>query len=84
MASITYDVSFRLQLLDGLVEWESVLELRSVVEKDYTEYSCTATNTKGSLTTNHTLTPPLPPPTPTLFQVSPRPRVVREFLSSLP
>ncbi|KAK4318785.1 hypothetical protein Pmani_010208 [Petrolisthes manimaculis] len=58
------------QLVDGLMEWESVLELRSVVEADFTEYTCTATNTKGTLTTNHTLIPPHPPHTPRRLQVS--------------
>ncbi|KAG7173704.1 Receptor-type tyrosine-protein phosphatase F-like 4 [Homarus americanus] len=58
------------QLVDGLVEWWSVLEIRKVTVRDYTYYTCTAVNTLGSLTINHTLSPPLVPHPPTHLQVT--------------
>ncbi|XP_064104325.1 nephrin-like [Macrobrachium nipponense] len=48
-------------LMDGLAEWSSVLEIRSVTSRDYTTYTCTASNYKGAYTSNHTLGPPIPP-----------------------
>ncbi|XP_064104350.1 hemicentin-1-like [Macrobrachium nipponense] len=48
-------------LIDGLAEWSSVLEIRSVTDKDYTTYTCTASNYMGTLTSNHTLGPAIPP-----------------------
>ncbi|XP_071534279.1 nephrin-like isoform X2 [Panulirus ornatus] len=58
------------QLVDGLLEWSSVLEIRKVSAKDYIQYACTAFNSLGSLTTNYTLGPPVPPTVPTHLHVS--------------
>ncbi|XP_066987486.1 opioid-binding protein/cell adhesion molecule homolog [Macrobrachium rosenbergii] len=48
-------------LVDGIAEWSSVLEIRSVTDKDYTTYTCTASNYMGTLTSNHMLGPAIPP-----------------------
>ncbi|KAG7163850.1 Nephrin-like 14 [Homarus americanus] len=52
------------QLSDGVVEWRSVLEVRGVTARDYTHYTCTATNPLGKHSSLLALTPPLPPATP--------------------
>ncbi|KAK3863233.1 hypothetical protein Pcinc_030984 [Petrolisthes cinctipes] len=53
------------QAVDGVVEWMSVLEVRSVTEDDYTHYTCTAINTQGKHTYTLALTHPVPPAPPT-------------------
>ncbi|KAK7069629.1 hypothetical protein SK128_021259, partial [Halocaridina rubra] len=58
------------QLVDGLVEWSSVLEIRNITEKDYTTYTCTVTNSRGSYVFNHTLGPPVPPNPPQTLNVT--------------
>ncbi|XP_037792359.1 nephrin-like, partial [Penaeus monodon] len=52
------------QLVDGVVEWSSVLEVRSVTIRDYGVYTCTAENEKGAHAANFTLSPPVLPAAP--------------------
>ncbi|XP_053638583.2 uncharacterized protein [Cherax quadricarinatus] len=52
------------QLSDGVVEWRSVMEVHGVTPRDYTHYTCTASNTLGKHSSRLVLTPPVPPATP--------------------
>ncbi|XP_071536670.1 nephrin-like [Panulirus ornatus] len=52
------------QLVDKVAEWSSLLEIRHITAHDYTDYTCTAHNSRGSYTMNFTLSPPLLPGTP--------------------
>ncbi|KAG7157094.1 Nephrin-like 25 [Homarus americanus] len=58
------------QLVDKVMEWSSLLEIRSVTVLDYTNYSCTAHNSRGSYTTTFTLRPPIIPSAPTILNVT--------------
>nr|XP_045611164.1 nephrin-like [Procambarus clarkii] len=52
------------QLVDTVMEWSSLLEIRDVNKLDYTNYSCTSHNSRGSYTTTFSLSPPLVPSIP--------------------
>ncbi|XP_069156203.1 nephrin isoform X2 [Procambarus clarkii] len=52
------------QLVDKVIEWSSVLEIRSVTVHDYTDYTCTAHNAQGSYALNFTLGAPIVPSVP--------------------
>ncbi|KAK8723587.1 hypothetical protein OTU49_011450, partial [Cherax quadricarinatus] len=52
------------QLVDGLVVWAGVLEVRAVQEEDYAQYKCTAHNPLGSDSAHLALNPPTRPHTP--------------------
>ncbi|XP_042223784.1 uncharacterized protein LOC121867769 [Homarus americanus] len=58
------------QLVDGLVLWAGVLEVRKVERNDYTTYVCSATNALGSDTAHLTLNPPARPHPPSNFTVT--------------
>ncbi|KAG7171217.1 Synaptogenesis protein syg-2-like 8, partial [Homarus americanus] len=64
-----YDIHLP-QLMDGVAEWSSVLEIRNVVAKDFTSYICVAYNPLGSHTLNYTLNPPTHPGTPLSLNVT--------------
>ncbi|XP_047499102.1 leucine-rich repeats and immunoglobulin-like domains protein 1 [Penaeus chinensis] len=67
------------QLLDGLVEWKSVLEVRSVAPQDFGNYTCTFRNPLGSFASVHALSPPPKPAVPRNFTVKGRESVsIRE------
>ncbi|XP_037789232.1 uncharacterized protein LOC119584619 [Penaeus monodon] len=51
-------------LTDGVAEWSSVLRVRDVTEKDYTNYTCVSRNAHGSFVIHFSLLPPSPPATP--------------------
>lgn len=63
-------LSLWLQLVDKVMEWSSVLEIRSVSVLDYINYTCIANNRLGTLTSMYALTPPVLPATPLYFNVS--------------
>ncbi|XP_069955103.1 uncharacterized protein [Cherax quadricarinatus] len=52
------------QLVDKVIVWSSVLEIKSVTVDDYTNYTCTAYNSEGSYDVNFTLGPPIIPGVP--------------------
>ncbi|XP_071534248.1 synaptogenesis protein syg-2-like isoform X2 [Panulirus ornatus] len=58
------------QLMDGVAEWSSVLEIRGVTKDDLTNYTCTAHNPLGSYTSNYTLSLPTQPITPLTLNVT--------------
>ncbi|XP_071534108.1 nephrin-like [Panulirus ornatus] len=58
------------KLVDGVVEWSSVLEIKGVTPRDHAGYTCTATNTLGKHSYRLVLTPPVPPATPTHLMVA--------------
>ncbi|XP_042857964.1 uncharacterized protein LOC122244186, partial [Penaeus japonicus] len=58
------------ELVDGLVLWVSVLEVKLVTHEDYLMYSCTAKNPLGSDSLLLALHPPARPHTPTNFTVT--------------
>ncbi|XP_064102722.1 nephrin-like [Macrobrachium nipponense] len=58
------------ELVDGLVEWSSVLEIKNISRKDYTTYTCIATNSRGSYIVNYTLGSPVPPNPPQYLNVT--------------
>ncbi|KAG7157667.1 Nephrin-like 13 [Homarus americanus] len=43
------------QLVDKVIEWSSLLEIRSISIRDYINYTCTAHNSQGSYAINFTL-----------------------------
>ncbi|XP_047479374.1 nephrin-like [Penaeus chinensis] len=57
------------QLVDGLVLWSSILEVRHVERRDYATYRCTAHNGLGSHSTTVALSPPSRPHPPVNFTV---------------
>ncbi|KAK3879968.1 hypothetical protein Pcinc_015507 [Petrolisthes cinctipes] len=58
------------QLVDKVMEWSSVLEIRNVSVLDYINYTCIADNRLGTLTSMYGLTPPIRPATPLYFNVT--------------
>ncbi|XP_071517139.1 nephrin-like [Panulirus ornatus] len=58
------------QVVDGLVLWASVLEVRKVEDPDYARYTCTAHNALGSDSTTLALNPPARPHPPSNFSVT--------------
>ncbi|XP_069977013.1 nephrin isoform X2 [Penaeus vannamei] len=58
------------ELVDGLVLWVSVLEVKKVTQQDYLVYSCTAKNPLGADSLLLALHPPARPHTPTNFTVT--------------
>ncbi|KAK8404902.1 hypothetical protein O3P69_001477 [Scylla paramamosain] len=58
------------QLVDDVIEWSSVLEVKSVTIRDYLNYTCAAHNSQGSHSVSFTLTPPILPAAPISFNVS--------------
>nr|XP_045618414.1 nephrin-like [Procambarus clarkii] len=58
------------QLVDGLVVWAGVLEVRAVTTEDYAHYICTAHNPLGSDAAHIALHPPARPHTPFNFTVT--------------
>ncbi|XP_066981120.1 receptor-type tyrosine-protein phosphatase F-like, partial [Macrobrachium rosenbergii] len=68
--SIMTDTKYTIKeprLVDGIVEWESVLEVKRVSHKDYINYTCTATNKEGLFSTILSLKPPATPDVPEHF-----------------
>ncbi|XP_066948196.1 nephrin-like [Macrobrachium rosenbergii] len=57
------------QLVDGLVLWASVFEIRQVTRTDYVSYRCTATNALGTDKADIALNPPARPLPPTNFSI---------------
>ncbi|XP_069161150.1 synaptogenesis protein syg-2-like [Procambarus clarkii] len=58
------------QLMDGVAEWSSVLEVRSVTARDFASYTCVALNPLGSHALNYTLSQPSQPGTPLSLNVT--------------
>lgn len=40
---------FPFQLMNDVAEWSSVLEVRDIIAEDFANFTCTATNSLGSL-----------------------------------
>ncbi|XP_066939090.1 nephrin-like [Macrobrachium rosenbergii] len=58
------------QLVDGLVTWRSVLEIRRVTQEDFAQYKCSASNKLGSQTIQLSLTTPSHPHQPNNLNVA--------------
>ncbi|XP_069945661.1 nephrin-like [Cherax quadricarinatus] len=58
------------QLTDRVIEWSSMLEMRDINIYDYTNYSCTAHNSRGSYTVIFTLSSPVVPSPPRFFNIT--------------
>ncbi|XP_064103260.1 uncharacterized protein LOC135213209 [Macrobrachium nipponense] len=58
------------QLVDGLVTWRSVLEIRRVTQEDFAQYKCSASNKLGSQTIPLSLTTPSHPQQPSNLNVA--------------
>ncbi|XP_071536235.1 nephrin-like [Panulirus ornatus] len=58
------------QLVDKVIEWSSLLEIRNITAHDFTDYICTTHNSRGSQTMNFTLSPPILPGVPMKLNIT--------------